>query len=139
MFYRLSNRRTWQTPAVGGDWSLKMPVTSLNPFKSLNRYFLICKIAVLLSCLGWPVAAFVSLDILMSHVNVSHSMFEPVVVYLLCALLVFYPIVFFGIVLFAERVLARKSYRLATFIAFLPIAAILVVAIGYSWLRLLGG
>lgn len=31
-----------------------MPAVTFNPFKSLDKYFLICKIATLLFCLPWP-------------------------------------------------------------------------------------
>jgi hypothetical protein len=31
-----------------------MPAVTFNPFKSLDKYFLICTIATLLFCLPWP-------------------------------------------------------------------------------------
>ena len=87
-----------------------MPAVSLNPFKSLDKYFLICKIATLLLCLPWPLTLVATVMSLAGYIPPDTPMFKVVLVRLAWLLVLVYPVVFFAVVFFAERVLARKSY-----------------------------
>src|SRR5882672_4837451 len=98
-----------------------MPPLSLNPFKSLDKYFLTCKIVTLLFCLPWPLTVVASLMSLAGQFQMDTPVFLRVLVRLGWLLVLAYPVVFFAIVFFAERVLARKSYPAAAIVASLPI------------------
>jgi hypothetical protein len=99
-----------------------MPAVSLSPFKSIDKYFLICKIVTLLFCLPWPLTLLASLMSLAGQFQPDTAMFIRVLVRLGWLLILVYPLVFFAIVFFAERVLARRSYAAAAVVALLPIA-----------------
>ena len=104
-----------------------MPTLSLNPCKSLDKYFLTCKIVTVLSCLPWPLTVVASLMSLARQFQPETPMFLRVLVRLGWLLALFYPLIFFAVVLLAERVLARRSYVAAAIVALLPIAFSLFV------------
>jgi hypothetical protein len=105
-----------------------MPAASLNPFKSIDRYFLICKIITLLICIPWPLTLLASVMSLAGHFQENTPLLMRVLVRLGWLLILVYPLVFFAIVLFAERVLARKSYPAAAVVVLLPIGFTLFAA-----------
>lgn len=98
-----------------------MPTASLNPFKSIDRYFLICKIVTLLVCIPWPLTLLASVMSLAGQFQEDTPLLMRVLVRLGWLLILVYPLVFFAIVLFAERVLARRSYPAAAVAVLLPI------------------
>jgi hypothetical protein len=100
----------------------RMPGVSLNPFKSIDKYFLICKIVTLLLCLPWPLTLLASVMSLAGQFQDDTPVFLRVLVRLGWLLILVYPLLFFAVVFFAERVLARRSYPVATVVALLPIA-----------------
>src|SRR5882672_5462608 len=106
-----------------------MPAVSLNPFKSLDKYFLICKIATLLLCLPWPLTLVATVMSLAGYIPPDTPMFKVVLVRLAWLLVLVYPVVFFAVVFFAERVLARKSYPAGVIVALLPMAFSLFVVV----------
>jgi len=104
-----------------------MPTLPLNPFKSIDKYFLACKIATLLFCLPWPLTLVASVMSLAGQFQPDTPMYLRVLVRLGWLLVVGYPVVFFAVVFFAERVLARRSYATAAIVVLLPIALSLFV------------
>jgi hypothetical protein len=110
-----------------------MPTLSLNPFKSLDKYFLTCKILTLLFCLPWPLTLVASLMSLAGQFPPDTPVYLRVLGRLVWLVALAYPVVFFAIVFFAERVLARKSYAAAAMVALLPIVFSLFV-IGWLFL-----
>lgn len=98
-----------------------MPAVSLNPFKSIDRYFLICKIVTLVMCIPWPLTLLASAMSLAGQFQENTPVFLRVLVRLGWLLILVYPLVFFVVVFFAERVLARKSYAAAAVVVLLPI------------------
>ena len=110
-----------------------MQPLSLNPFKSLNKYFLICKIVTLLICLPWPLTLVASVMSLAGQFQPDTPMYLRVLVRLAWLLIIGYPVIFFALVFFAERVLARKSYAAAAVVVLLPIAFSAVV-VGWFFL-----
>ena len=111
-----------------------MPTLSLNPFKSLDKYFLTCKIVTLLFCLPWPLTVVASLMSLAGQFQPDTPMYLRVLVRLGWLLMIGYPVVFFGLVFLAERVLTRKSYAAAAVVALLPIVFSLSV-VGWLFLK----
>jgi hypothetical protein len=99
-----------------------MPTHSLNPLKSLDKYFLSCKIVVLLLCLPWPLTLVASLMSLAGQFPEDTPMLLRVLVRLGWLVIVGYPVVFLAVVFVAEKVLARKSYAVGAIVASLPIA-----------------
>jgi hypothetical protein len=99
-----------------------MTTLSLNPLKSRDKYFLACKIATLVVCLPWPLTILASVMSLAGQFQESTPMFLRVLVRLAWLLALVYPVFFFAIVFFAERVLARKSYPAGAVVASLPVA-----------------
>ena len=85
-----------------------MPTAALNPFKSIDKYFLICKIVTLLICIPWPLTVLASVMSLAGQFQENTPVLMRVLVRLGWLLILVYPLVFFAIVFFAERVLARK-------------------------------
>jgi hypothetical protein len=104
-----------------------MATYSFNPFKSLDRYFLICKIVTLIFCLPWPLTLLASVMSLAGDIPAGTPILKVALVRLAWLLALVYPVVFFAVVLFAERVLSHKHYGLAAVVALLPIAFGLVV------------
>jgi hypothetical protein len=104
-----------------------VPTLSLNPFKSIDKYFLACKIVTLLCCLPWPLTVVASVMALAGQFQPGTPMFLRVLVRLGWLLVVGYPVVYFAIIFFAERVLARRSYAAAAIVALLPITFSLFV------------
>jgi hypothetical protein len=99
-----------------------MPAVTFNPFKSLDKYFLICKIATLLFCLPWPLTLLATVMSLAGYIAPDTPMVKVVLIRLAWLLVLIYPVVFFAVVFFAEKVLARKSYGFAVAVAWLPVA-----------------
>jgi hypothetical protein len=85
-------------------------------------YFLICKIAVLLFCLPWSLTLLAAVMSLAGYISPDTPMVKVVLIRLAWLLLLTYPVVFFALVFFAEKVLARKSYPFAVAVAWLPVA-----------------
>jgi hypothetical protein len=85
-----------------------MPAATFNPFKSLDKYFLICKIATLLFCLPWPLTLLATVMSLVGYIPPDTAMVKVVVMRLAWLLVLIYPVVFFAVVFFAEKVLARS-------------------------------
>ena len=83
----------------------------MNPFKSIDKYFLICKIVTLLFCLPWPLTLLATVMSLAGYIAPDTPMFKVVLIRLAWLLVLVYPVVFFAIVLLAEKVLARKVLR----------------------------
>jgi hypothetical protein len=110
-----------------------MPTPSLNPLKSLDKYFLTCKIVTFLFCLPWPLTVVASVMSLAGYFKADTPMYQIVLVRFAWLLVLGYPLVFFAVVFFAERVLAKKSYPAAALVASLPIAFSLFVV---GWLFL---
>ena len=104
-----------------------MQAVTLNPFKSIDKYFLICKIVTLLFCLPWPLTLLATVMSLAGYIAPNTPMFKVVLSRLAWLLVLVYPVVFFAIVFLAEKVLARKSYALAAVVALLPAAFSLFV------------
>lgn len=104
-----------------------MSTLSLNPFKSLDRYFLACKILAFVFCLPWPLTLVASVMSLAGEFPAKTPVVMRFLVRLGWLLVLLYPLVFFAAVLFAEKVLARKSYPVAAVVALLPVAASLLV------------
>jgi hypothetical protein len=103
-------------------------VPVFNPFKSLDKYFLSCKIAALLLCLPWPFTLLASMMSLAGQFQPETPMYLRVMVRMGWLLVLGYPIIFFALVLFAEKILAPKSYAAGAVVALLPFAFSLVVA-----------
>jgi hypothetical protein len=100
-----------------------------NPFKSLDKYFLSCKLLTLLFCLPWPLTLAASVMSLAGQFRSNTPTWERILVRLGWLLALVYPVVFLMIVVFSEKVLARRSYLLGVLTAALPIAfSILVIA-----------
>ena len=93
-----------------------------NSFRSLDTYFLSCKIVTLLLCLPWPFTLLASVMSLAGQFQTGTPMYLRVLVRLGWLLVLGYPVVFFAVVLFAEKVLAPKNYATGVVVAFLPIA-----------------
>jgi hypothetical protein len=121
-------------PQPHAAWSeSNMPTISLNPFKSLDKYFLTCKIVTLLFCLPWPLTVLASVMSLAGYVPPNTPLYLRVLIRLGWLLALAYPAVFLAIVIFAERVLAQKSYAAAAMVALVPIVFSLCVV---GWLFL---
>src|SRR5258707_537137 len=99
-----------------------MSVSSLNPFKSRDNYFLACKIATLLVCLPWPLTLLASLMSLAGQFSAETPMVVRVLVRMGWLLALIYPVFFFAVVFLAERVLAARAYALGAIVAALPVA-----------------
>ena len=99
-----------------------MATLSLNPFKSLNRYFLICKLVTLIVCLPWPLTLLASVMSLAGYIPPNTPMFKVALIRVVWLLALVYPVVFFAVILFAERVLSHKYYGLAAVVALVPVA-----------------
>ena len=104
---------------------------SLNPFKSLDKYFLACKIVTLCFCLPWPLTVVASVMSLAGQFSADTPGFVRVLVRLGWLLVLGYPLVFFAIIFFAERVLARRAYTVAAVVASLPTAFSLLVVVWF--------
>jgi hypothetical protein len=98
-----------------------MQAVILNPFKSIDRYFLTCKVVTLVFCLPWPLTLLASVMSLAGQFQDNTPLFLRVLVRLGWLLILVYPLIFFAIIFFAERVLARRSYTGAAIVAVLPI------------------
>jgi hypothetical protein len=98
-----------------------MPTASLNPFKSIDKYFLICKIVTLLICIPWPLTVLASVMSLAGQFQENTPVLMRVLVRTGWLLILVYPLAFFTIVFFAERVLARRSYPAAAVVVLMPI------------------
>jgi hypothetical protein len=90
-----------------------MPAVTFNPFKSRDKYFLICTIATLLFCLPWRLTLLATVMSLAGYIPPDTPMVKVVLIRLAWLLVLIYPVVFFAVVFFAEKVLARKSYGFA--------------------------
>jgi hypothetical protein len=99
---------------------VNMATSSFNPFKSLDRYFLICKVVTLIFCLPWPLTLLASVMSLAGYIPPNTPMFEVALIRLAWLLALVYPVVFLAVVLFAERVLSHRHYGLAAVVALLP-------------------
>ena len=99
-----------------------MATYSINPFKSLDNYFLICKLVTLIFCLPWPLTLLASVMSLAGYIPPETLMFKVALIRLAWLLALVYPVVFFAVVIFAERVLSHKSYTLGAVVALLPVA-----------------
>jgi len=108
-----------------------MATLSLNPFRSRDKYFLACKIATLVTCLPWPLTLLASVMSLAGQFQPTTPLYLRVLIRFGWLLVLVYPLVFFVVVFFAERVVARKSYMAAGVMAVLPIAFTLFVG---AWL-----
>ena len=98
-----------------------------NPFKSRDRYFLVCKIVTLIVCLPWPLTIVATVMSLAGHVSPGTPAYKVALGRLAAFLVLVYPVVYFAIFFFAERVVARKSYPAAAVLAVLPTAFSVVV------------
>ena len=99
-----------------------MPALFFNPFKSRDKYFLVCKIATLLFCIPWPLTILASVMSLAGEFRADTPMFLRVLIRLGWLLALVYPLVFFALLFFAEKVLAPKYYVVGAVVALLPIA-----------------
>ncbi len=93
-----------------------------NPFKSRDKYFLVCKIVTLIVCLSWPVTIVATVMSLAGHVSSGTPPYKVALGRLAAFLALIYPVVYFAILFTAERVIARKSYPVAAVLAMLPTA-----------------
>ena len=93
---------------------------ALSLFKSRDKYFLTCKILTLLFCLPWPLTLIATVMSLAGHIPEGTSLIVVVLIRLAWLLALVYPIVFFGIVFFGERVVAPRNYALGAALALLP-------------------
>ena len=100
---------------------IDMQAVILNPFKSIDSYFLTCKVVTLVFCLPWPLTLLASVMSLAGQFQDNTPLFLRVLVRLGWLLILVYPLIFFAIIFFAERVLARRSYTGAAIVAVLPI------------------
>jgi len=98
-----------------------------NPFKSLDKYFLSCKIVTLLLCLPWPFTLLASVMSLAGQFQPETPMYLKVLVRLGWLLVLGYPVIFFAVVLLAEKVLAPKNYPAGAVVAILPTVCSLLV------------
>ena len=106
-----------------------MPHT-LSPFHSLNAYFLVCKILVVCVSLVWPLTALASVMSLAGQFPDGTPLLEVIAVRLGWLAVLLYPVVFFAVVLVAERLLAPRVYPLAAVVALLPVV---VSAVAVAW------
>jgi hypothetical protein len=104
-----------------------VPTLSVNPFKSIDKYFLACKIVTLLFCFPWPLTVVASVMALAGQFQPDTPMILRVLVRLGWLLALGYPVVYFAVVFFAERLLARRNYAVAATVALLPITFSLFV------------
>lgn len=102
----------------------------LNPFQSLDAYFLVCKIFVGCVSLVWPLTALASVMSLAAQFPDGTPLLEVVAVRLGWLAVLAYPVVFFAVVLVAERLLAPRVYPVAAVVALLPVA---VSAVAVGW------
>jgi hypothetical protein len=106
-----------------------MATSSLNPLKSRDRYFLICKIKTLIFCFPWPLTLLASVMSLAGYIPPNTPMLNVAAIRLVWLLALVYPVVFFAVVLFAERALSHKYYAFAAVVALLPIALSLFIVV----------
>ena len=106
-----------------------MATLSLNPFRSRDKYFLACKIATFVICLPWPLTLLASVMSLAGQAQPTTPLYLRVLVRFFWLLVLVYPLVFFAVVFFAERIAARKSYVAAAIVAILPTALALFVVV----------
>ena len=106
-----------------------MSALFFNPFKSRDKYFLACKIATLLFCIPWPLMIVASVMSLAGEFGADTPMFLRVLFRLGWLLALVYPIVFFAVLLFAEKILVRKSYPVGAVVAILPVAFSMLVLV----------
>ena len=106
-----------------------MQAVNLNPFKSIDKYFLTTKIVTLVFCLPWPLTLVATVMSLAGQFQDNTPLFLRVLVRLGWLLMLVYPLIFFAVVFFAERVLARRSYIGAAVVAGLPILFSLFVVV----------
>ena len=98
-----------------------MQAINLNPFKSIDRYFLTCKIVTLVFCLPWPLTLLASVMSLAGQFQDDTPLLVRVLVRLGWLLMLVYPLIFFAIIFVAERVFVRRSYTGGAVVAALPI------------------
>ncbi len=98
-----------------------------NPFKSRDKYFLICKIVTLIVCLPWPLTIVATVMSLAGHVSPGTPAYKVVLGRLAAFLALAYPALYFTILFFAETVVARKSYAAAAVLDVLPTVFSVVV------------
>ncbi|HXT77151.1 MAG TPA: hypothetical protein VN780_12735 [Candidatus Eisenbacteria bacterium] len=91
--------------------------------RSRDKYFLTCKIVTLLLCLPWPLTLVASVMSLAGEFSAGTPMAIRVLVRVGWLLALVYPVVFFAMEFFAERVLAAKNYALGAVVAALPAIA----------------
>jgi hypothetical protein len=106
-----------------------MQAISLNPFKSIDRYFLTSKIVTLVFCLPWPLTLLASVMSLAGQFQDDTPLFVRVLVRLGWLLVLVYPLIFFAIIFVAERVFVGRSYTGGAVVAALPIAFSLFVVL----------
>jgi hypothetical protein len=82
---------------------------TFNSFKSRDKYFLVCKIVTLIVCLPWPLTVVATVMSLAGHVSPGTSSYKVVLGRLAAFLALIYPVVYFAVLFYAERVVARKS------------------------------
>jgi hypothetical protein len=102
----------------------------LSLLKSRDKYFLTCKIVTLLLCLPWPLTLVASVMSLAGEFLAGTPMAIRVLVRVGWLLALVYPVVFFAMVFFAERVLAAKNYALGAVVAALPAIAGIIACVG---------
>jgi hypothetical protein len=89
-----------------------MPAVTFNPFKSLDKYFLICKIATLLFCLPWPLTPLATVMSLAGYIPPDTPMVKVVLIRLAWLLVLIYPVVFFAVVFFGREGVGTQVIRI---------------------------
>lgn len=89
-----------------------MPAITFNPFKSLDQYFLICKIATLLFCLPWPLTLLATVMSLAGYIPPDTPMVKVVLIRLAWLLVLIYPVVFFAGCIFCREGVGTQVIRI---------------------------
>lgn len=89
---------------------------------SIDNYFLVCKALTLLVCLPWPLTLLPTVMSLVGYVPPETSASKIFLAKLCWSLVLVYPLVFFGVIFFAERVIAPIHYAAGLTLAYLPLA-----------------
>lgn len=90
-------------------------------FKESDWTFFMIKILTLIICFPWPLTLVASVMSLAGHIPQGTPYYQIILARLFSVGLLLYPIVFFLVIKFAERLVAPRMYLLGVFIALIPI------------------
>ncbi len=97
-------------------------IDQINIFNSLNWYFTLVKIVTVICSLPWFILAVPTIMSLAGHVPPGESLSKAMAFKLLWFAILCYPVIFFSLVLFAEKIAAQENLKvLGYFVALLPL------------------